>query len=76
MIKWALRKRNVPESLVQTVMSLYKGAKTKVGERYLNEFDVGVGLHQGSVLSPLLFTIVIDVLSESERKGVLFELLL
>jgi len=29
-IEWALRKRNAPESLVRAVMSLYKGAKTKV----------------------------------------------
>jgi len=45
-------------------MSLYKGAKTKVhvGDGYSDEFDVGVGLHQGSVLSLLLFAIVLDVL--------------
>ena len=29
-IEWALRKRYVPESLVQAIMGLYKGAKTRV----------------------------------------------
>ena len=76
-IKWALRKRDVPEGLVQAVMKLYKDAKTRVqvGDGYSEKFDVGVGIHQGSVLSPLLFAIVVDVLSEEGRKGALYELL-
>ena len=74
-IEWALKKKLVPERLVQAVMSMYKGAKTrfKVGDGHSEEFDVGV--HQGSVLSPFLFSIVLDVLSEDGRKGALYELL-
>ena len=76
-IEWALRKKLLPERLVQAVMSMYKGAKTrvKVGGGHSEEFDVGVGVHQGSVLSPFLFSIVLDVLSEDGRKGALYELL-
>ena len=76
-IEWTLRKKLVPERLVQAVMSMYKEAKTwvKVGDRHSEEFDVGVGVHQGSVLSPFLFSIVLDVLSEDGRKGALYELL-
>ena len=76
-IEWALRKKLVPERLVQTVMSMYKGAKTRVqvGSGHSEEFDVGVGVHQGSVFSPFLFSIVLDVLSEDGRKGALYELL-
>ena len=62
-IEWALRKRLVPERLAQAVMSMCKRAKTpvQVGSGHLKEFDIGVGVHQGSVLSPFLFLIVLDV---------------
>ena len=56
---------------------MFKKAKTwvQVGGGHLEDFDVGVGVHQGSVLSPFLFSIVLDILSEDGRKGVLYELL-
>ena len=38
------------------------------------EFVVKVGVHQGSVLSPLLFTIVLEALSRHFRKGLPWEL--
>ena len=53
------------EWLTHTVMALYTEActvvRTDVG---LSEsFEVKVGLHQGSILSPLLFSTVMDVVS-------------
>ena len=51
------------------------GAKTRVGSAYSEEFEVKVGLHQGSMLSPLLFTIFVDVITEKVRRGVVNELL-
>ena len=76
-IEWALRKRLVPEVLVRAVMKLYDNAKTRVrvGSGLSEEFMVGVGVHQGSALSPLLFAIVVDVLSEEVRRGELMQLL-
>ena len=43
-------------------MSLYDGAKTRVtvGSAYSEK----VGVHYGSMLSPLLFAIVVDVINE------------
>ena len=38
-------------------------------------FDVKVGLHQGSALSPLLFITVMEVVSREIRRGLPWELL-
>ena len=40
-----------------------------------DEFSVKVGLHQGSGLSPFLFIVVLDVISEEFRRGLPRELL-
>ena len=32
-------------------------------------FEVNVGVHEGSVLSPLLFTIVVDVVTNEIKEG-------
>ena len=63
--------------MVRAVMSLYDGAKTTVKMRsaYSEEFEVIVGKHQGCVLSPLLVAIVVDVITENARRGVVDELL-
>ena len=41
-----------------------------VGEGYSEEFEVKVSVHQGSVLSSLLFIIVLEALSCEFRSGV------
>ena len=41
----------------------------KVGDEYSNSFDVQVGVHQGSFLSPLLFVIVLEALFMEFRTG-------
>ena len=74
---WSLRKLEVDEWMVSVIKSMYDGATTAVklkgGES--KEFEVQVGVHQGSVLSPLLFTIVLEALSKEFRKGLPWELL-
>ena len=49
--------------------------RVRVGSAYSEEFEVKVGIHQGSVLSPLLFAIVVDVITENAKRGVVNELL-
>ena len=57
MVRWTLRKACMEEWLVETVMAMYEGAETAVRARdgITDWFKVLVGLHQGSVLNPLLF---------------------
>ena len=57
--------------------SMYEDARSRVrvGDGYSEEFGVGVGVHQGSVLSPLLFIIVLEALSREFRTGCPWELL-
>ena len=76
-IWWAMRKLGIDEWLVRLVQSMYKDVRSRVrvGDGYSEEFGVGVGVHQGSVLSPLLFIIVLEALSREFRTGCLWELL-
>ena len=59
------------------MMNLYEGSRTKVrvGSGTLEEFGVRVDVHQGSVLSPLIFAIMVDVVTEHEREGLLNKIL-
>ena len=45
-------------------------SRVRVGEGFSKEFEVKVGVHQGSVFSPLLFIIVLEALSREFRAGV------
>ena len=56
---------------------MYEDATTKVrlNGRESNAFGAKVGVHQGSVLSSLLFIIMLEALSREFREGLLMELL-
>ena len=75
--KCTMREKGIPDVLVGSVMSLYEGAKTRVilDSELSEEFEVKVGIPQGSVLSPFLFAVVVDVITEFAREGALSELL-
>ena len=47
----------------------------KVECGYSEEFEVKVGVHQRSVLSPLLFAIVAHIITEKARRGEVNKLL-
>lgn len=76
-MRWALRQLNVEEWLVSAVMVMYDGARTVVrtpcGDS--ESFSVKVGVHQGSVLSPLLFAVVMEAITRGSRIGLPWELL-
>ena len=48
--------------------------KVKVGSELCEEFLVQVGVHQGSVLSPLLFAITVVVITENAREELMNEI--
>ena len=81
LIWWCMRRKGIPEKLVRMVKEMYNGARTAVRAPggMSDEFEVTVGLHQGTALSPYLFVLMMDVVSEvvSEviRKGLLWEVL-
>ena len=51
---------------MQLVQGIYANAQShvRVREGYSEEFEVKVSINQGSVLSPLLFIIVLEALSQ------------
>ena len=77
MIKWAMRKKGLLELMVRAVISLCDGAKTRVrvGSAYSKESEAKVGVHSRFVQLPLLFAVVVEVITENARRGVVNELL-
>ena len=69
MIPPVLRQYHVPEELITMVMALYRTPRTQVRPCFgkTKTFEVKVGLHQGSALSPLLFIILLDYISKRCR---------
>jgi hypothetical protein len=61
-MEWALRRQGVPERLIALTTALY--VETKYQVRTVagssEDFDITVGVHQGSALSKLLFIKVLE----------------
>ena len=57
----ALHKQGIDAWLMPLVQPTYKDVRSRisVGDNYSKEFGVRVGVHQGSVLSPLLSSIML-----------------
>ena len=77
-VEWAMRKLGVEEWLARAVMAMYKHARTRIrsyGGSVSEWFGVNVGVHQGLVLSPLLFIIVMEAVTHSVREGLPWQML-
>ena len=72
-----MRKQNIPEGYIILVQDMYQGATIRVkSKRGMSEhFEVGIGLHQGSALSPFLFIMLVDTISQDVRTELPWELL-
>ena len=60
-----MRRVRVEEWVILAVKALYENAKScvRVNGQFSYEFNIKIGVHQGAVLSPLLFIIVMEALS-------------
>ena len=65
-----MRKSGIVEKYVQLVQDIYEESETVVrcAVRTTESFKVKVGLHQGSVLSPFLFAVIMDRLTDEVRR--------
>ena len=71
LIWYSLRRKGVPEAYINIIRDMYAGCKTSVmtSAGKTKGIEIEVGLHQGSALSPLLFVIIIDVITEEIEEG-------
>ena len=76
-VRWAMRKLNIDKWLIETVMAMYElsNSAVRVNNSVGSKFSVKVGVHQGSLLSPLLFIMVLEALSWEFRGRLPWELL-
>ena len=72
-----MRKQNMTEGYIRLVQDMYQDATTRVKtKRGMSEqFEVGIGFHQGSALSPFLFIMLVDTISHDVRNELRWELL-
>ena len=67
---YCMRKSGIVETYVLLVQDMYEESETVVrcAVRTTESFEVKVGLHQGSALSPFLFSVIMDRLTDEVRR--------
>ena len=66
---YCIRKSGIAEKYVQLVQDMYEGSETVVRCAVeTKSFKVKVRLHQGSALSPFLFAVIMDRLTDEVRR--------
>ena len=67
---YCMRKSGIVEKYVRLVQDMYKESETAVrcAIATTESFKVNVGLHQGSALSPFLFAVIMDRLTDEVRR--------
>ncbi|EYB91134.1 hypothetical protein Y032_0210g2145 [Ancylostoma ceylanicum] len=66
-----MRERGIPEYMVKTVQVMYEGttARVRTSLGTTSKFDITVGVHQGSALSPFLFIMTLDTVVKHLLEG-------
>ncbi|EYC15085.1 hypothetical protein Y032_0038g3625 [Ancylostoma ceylanicum] len=72
-----MRERGIPKCIVRTVQVMYDGLRARVRTLHkpTSKFDITVGVHQGSVLSPSLFIRTLDTVVKHLLEGPPFTVL-
>ena len=67
---YCMRKSGIVEKYVQLVQNMYEGSETVIrcAVGTTESFKVKVGLHQGSALSPFLFAVIMNRLTDEVRR--------
>ena len=70
-LRECLRLAETSKCYIRIIKDMYDGATTTVRSvaGLTKKFKIGVGLHQGSALSPFLFAIIIDKQTEGHQEG-------
>ena len=76
-VRWSMRKLNVDEWLIETTVAMYelRNSAVRVNNTVGNKLNVKVGIHQRSVLSPMLIIIVLEAFSREFRSGLPWKML-
>jgi hypothetical protein len=69
---WALQKHKVLTKYITLIKDMYDNVVTSVrtSNRDTNDFPINIGLHQGSVLNPYLFALVMDEVIRDIQGGI------
>jgi hypothetical protein len=69
---WDLQKHKVSSKYITLIKDMYDNVVTSVrtSDGDTNDFPINIGLHQGSVLSPYLFTLVMDEVTRDIQGGI------
>jgi hypothetical protein len=69
---WALQKHKVLSKYIILIKDMYDNVVTSVrtSDGDTNDFPINIGLHQGSALSPYLFTLVMDEVTRDTQGGI------
>jgi hypothetical protein len=69
---WTLQKHKVSTKYITLIKDMYDNVVTSVrtSDGDINDFLINIGLHQGSILSPYLFALVIDEVTRDIQGGI------
>jgi hypothetical protein len=69
---WSLQKHKVSIKYITLIKDIYDNVVTSVrtSDKDTNDFPINTGLHQGSALSPYLFTLVMDEVTRDIQGGI------